>query len=338
MKLEYVYLLRVYPGNEKFIYKFGRTMRHFPERFKDYSAAKPTIILVLSCTYCKLLEKSTLDSIKENFTMRKDIGNEYFEGDYEAVKKLVINHYRTHVRKYKVDTPVTDTTAAAATDGDAINYETIINEHNYAALNDDLGAKLEESLKSGDTDLIDLLEFCKAANNKRFIRFLHDHGHDIFGPGYEYYFKLPQNIKQFYSTMAPSEISLQDPVAIAHALNDTYLSKLVSQESIRTYLIDCISRIDYDGYKKFIKLYTGDHSELVGLMELCDIEYFTGINGFVGSVAITKPAIEDDPEEIMLHNHISRKNDYSKNGIAAVFERIFARFGRGNTKITYKKY
>lgn len=338
MKLEYVYLLRVYPGNEKFIYKFGRTMRHFPERFKDYSAAKPTIILVLSCTYCKLLEKSTLDSIKETFTMRKDIGNEYFEGDFEAVKKLVINQYRNHVRKYKVDTVIPDATTTTD-NADVINFETIINEHNYAALNDDLGIKLEDSLKAGDTDLIDLLEFCKSANNKRFIRFLHEHGHNVFGPGYEYYFKLPQNIKQFYSTMAPAEIDLQDPVAIAHALNDIYLSKLVSQGSIRTYLIDCISRIDYDGYKKFAKLYTGDHSELVGLMELCDIEYFIGQACTVVNKDNDPSGHEDDPEEIMLHNRIS--NDKStKVGLAAVFERIFARFGSGrsNAKITYKKY
>lgn len=320
MKLEYVYLLRVYPANEKYIYKFGRTMRHFPERFKDYSAAKPTILLVLSCAYCKLLEKSTLDAIKDTFKMRKDIGNEYFEGDFDQVKRLVINQYRNHVKKYKCSGPTEDVPEESAS-SDAVNFEVIINEHNYAALNDDLAIHLK------DADIPDLLDLCRHANNKRFIRFLHDRGIDIFGSCYEYYFKLPQNIRQFYSTMAPAEINLQDPHAIASALADTYLSKLVSQGSIKIYLIDCINHIDYEGYKKYIGLYVGDHSELVNMMELCDIEYFTGISARSHEVIDTEDLSSEDPDSNVLGNN-------RKGFIGSFLQRLALKFG----KKVYKKY
>lgn len=267
-KLEYVYLLRVFPGNDKWIFKYGRTMRHFPERFKDYHAAKPTIILVLSCTYCKVLESATLADIRKNFMMRNDLGREYFEGDLDQVKRLIINKYRTHVKEYKF--------SATAEEQIDINdsqssFEAIINDHSYNLMTPELALQINESA----VDLGDLLEVANQANNKRFIRYLHENRFDIFGVNYENYFKLPLDIRQFYSTMAPDEIVLQDPIIIARALKDEYLANIVSQESIKIYLIDCINRIDYAGYKKFAGLYRGDHSELVELMEICDIEYFT---------------------------------------------------------------
>jgi hypothetical protein len=36
------------------------------------------------CINCKTIEKNVINNFKENFNQRKDIGNEYFEGEYKT--------------------------------------------------------------------------------------------------------------------------------------------------------------------------------------------------------------------------------------------------------------
>jgi len=270
LKLEYVYLLNVYPGTEVPVYKYGQTMRHFPERFKDYKNAKPTIILVLSCEFCKNLEKTTLKKIKEEFNMRPDLGREYFEGDLAKIKRVVINEYRTHVKAYSNNAPVD----ADATDGTVSIVDTIehiINGHEHAELNESLA----NSLRASEIiDIAELVDLAVTSKNRRFLRFLHDNNFDIFGPKYELYFRMNDDIKSFYDLMLPRTITLDDSKIIAKALGDKYMATRLCQETIKTYLVACIDDIDYDLFKEYISLYHGPTQDLVNCMQSCDVDHF----------------------------------------------------------------
>jgi len=89
---EYIYLLQLYPNNPDQIYKIGRSSRPFYDRLAEYKHTKPTIKLVLSCEKSKINENELLRKFRSQFTERKDMGNEYFMGNVEEMKKVIICH------------------------------------------------------------------------------------------------------------------------------------------------------------------------------------------------------------------------------------------------------
>ena len=82
----YIYLLqeREFIKSKENIYKVGMTKKENHKRFNQY--AKGSILLFqMICNNCKNIEKQIIKLFKENFKLRKDIGNEYFEGDYKSM-------------------------------------------------------------------------------------------------------------------------------------------------------------------------------------------------------------------------------------------------------------
>ncbi len=89
----YIYLLQVYPNNKDKIYKLGRTNRDFVCRYKEYKHA--SIELVLKCPQvrkCEEAEKDLLKQFRGSYVERRDLGNEYFEGDVEDMKKTIMEY------------------------------------------------------------------------------------------------------------------------------------------------------------------------------------------------------------------------------------------------------
>ena len=89
----YIYLLHVYQSNSELVYKLGKTKREFHKRFQDYITAKPKIICVNQCDNCDIAEKNLLYIFKKNFTERKDIGNEYFQGDIKRMQNMFLRYF-----------------------------------------------------------------------------------------------------------------------------------------------------------------------------------------------------------------------------------------------------
>ena len=86
----YVYLLqeREFIKTKENIYKVGMTKKENHKRFNQYP--KGSILLFqLICNDCKNIEKLVIKKFKETFKQRKDIGNEYFEGDYKNMIDVV---------------------------------------------------------------------------------------------------------------------------------------------------------------------------------------------------------------------------------------------------------
>jgi hypothetical protein len=86
MLTNYIYLLqeREFIKTKENIYKVGRTKKENHQRFNQYP--KGSILLFqMICNNCENIESLIIKQFKEQFIQRKDIGNEYFEGDYHVM-------------------------------------------------------------------------------------------------------------------------------------------------------------------------------------------------------------------------------------------------------------
>lgn len=86
----YIYLLqeREFIKTKEPVYKVGMTTKENHKRFNQYP--KGSILLIqLICNNCKNIEKHIIKLFKEQFKHRKDIGNEYFEGDYHIMIDVI---------------------------------------------------------------------------------------------------------------------------------------------------------------------------------------------------------------------------------------------------------
>lgn len=86
----YIYLLqeREFVNAKQNIYKVGRTTKPNLKRFNQYP--KESVLLYHTICYdCKIIERQVIKQFKENFKLRKDIGNEYFEGNYKIMIDII---------------------------------------------------------------------------------------------------------------------------------------------------------------------------------------------------------------------------------------------------------
>ena len=90
MNVQYVYMIKTHEfvrTNEN-IFKIGRTGQQNYGRFDSYR--KGSILLFQSiCKNCHDCEKMIITKFKEKFIHRTDIGNEYFEGNYNEMISII---------------------------------------------------------------------------------------------------------------------------------------------------------------------------------------------------------------------------------------------------------
>jgi hypothetical protein len=86
----YIYLVkeREFIKTNENIYKIGRSKQENTKRFLQYPKGSE-LILQEACGDCIKTEKMIINEFKIHFIHRKDIGNEYFEGDYLKMRKIV---------------------------------------------------------------------------------------------------------------------------------------------------------------------------------------------------------------------------------------------------------
>lgn len=108
MTTNYIYLLqeREFIKTKENIYKVGMTEKENHKRFNQYP--KGSILLFqMICRDCKTTEKQILKRFKSLFDQKKDIGNEYFEGNYEqmidAIYTIIKDETTTNVHNTKDD-------------------------------------------------------------------------------------------------------------------------------------------------------------------------------------------------------------------------------------------
>ena len=90
MMTQYIYLLqeREFIRTNDNVYKVGMTTKENYKRFRQYPKGS-VLLYQMICNNCKNIEKLVLKKFKDTFKQRKDIGNEYFEGDYKDMIHII---------------------------------------------------------------------------------------------------------------------------------------------------------------------------------------------------------------------------------------------------------
>jgi phage/plasmid-associated DNA primase len=85
---EYIYLLqeREFIKTNEPVYKIGKTTQQNTARFNNYPKGSKLLFQII-CNNCHNNEKEIKKSFIDKYKQRKDIGIEYFEGDYKAMIK-----------------------------------------------------------------------------------------------------------------------------------------------------------------------------------------------------------------------------------------------------------
>ena len=91
MTTHYIYLIqeREFIKTHENIFKVGKSKQENTKRINQYPK-QSKLILYTSCDDCDKLEREVIKIFKNKYKHRKDIGNEYFEGDYEDMIKTII--------------------------------------------------------------------------------------------------------------------------------------------------------------------------------------------------------------------------------------------------------
>jgi hypothetical protein len=86
----YIYLIQVreFIKTKENIYKVGMTTKENHIRFNQYPNGS-ILLFQMICNNCKNLEKTVIKIFKETFIQQKNIGTEYFEGDYKKMIDVI---------------------------------------------------------------------------------------------------------------------------------------------------------------------------------------------------------------------------------------------------------
>ena len=90
MSTNYIYLLqeREFIKTNEQIYKIGRTTKENHTRFNQYPKGS-VLLFQMICNNCVNAEVNIIGQFKERLKQRKDIGTEYFEGDFNIMIEII---------------------------------------------------------------------------------------------------------------------------------------------------------------------------------------------------------------------------------------------------------
>jgi len=96
-QIQYIYLIqeREFTKTGEPIYKIGKTKQENLTRFKQYSKGSRMLCQLISKD-CDEDERILLGKFRNSYVPRKDVGSEYFEGDYE---KMIQDIHETIFKK-----------------------------------------------------------------------------------------------------------------------------------------------------------------------------------------------------------------------------------------------
>ena len=83
---EYIYLMQEseFVQSSQPVYRLGRTKQPDQPRFRNYPQGNDMLIIIM-CPDSVGIERVLLDMYKTKYVQRRDIGNKYFEGNYQQM-------------------------------------------------------------------------------------------------------------------------------------------------------------------------------------------------------------------------------------------------------------
>lgn len=95
----YIYLLqeREFIKTKENIYKLGKTKQENLKRIQNYPNGTK-LNIQLECENCDINEKNLIIIFKQKFIQRIDIGTEYFEGNPDAMRKIICDYINNEIK------------------------------------------------------------------------------------------------------------------------------------------------------------------------------------------------------------------------------------------------
>ena len=89
---EFIYLIkeREFIKTKEPIYKIGKTKQENLQRIKSYPNGSILLLYIIT-NDCDKNEKLIIQKFKQHFIHKKDIGNEYFMGDYNHMINIILS-------------------------------------------------------------------------------------------------------------------------------------------------------------------------------------------------------------------------------------------------------
>jgi len=90
--INYIYLLqeREFLKTNENIYKIGKTKQENLKRLGNYPNGTQLIFQMI-CNDCDIIERRIIDTFTDKYLLQKDIGNEYFKGNYNEMIDDIYN-------------------------------------------------------------------------------------------------------------------------------------------------------------------------------------------------------------------------------------------------------
>lgn len=150
MMSNYIYLLqeREFIKTNENIYKVGMTEKENHIRFNQYPKGSVLLFQII-CRNCRNMENKILTQFKTEFKLRKDIGNEYFEGDYKNMIDVIYSIVKKEDKLLEiVELKINSENISCEDDDSSCEEEQIINIEELEKLKDTLKMEELEILKN----------------------------------------------------------------------------------------------------------------------------------------------------------------------------------------------
>ena len=287
INVNYVYLLqeREFIKTKENIYKIGMTKQENLERFHQYPKSS-VLLLQTICKDCKKIETLVLKKFKETFKQRKDIGNEYFEGNYNTMMKII----NSIVENETCDNVKNEDIPQTSKDNDnqtlqEDNSETTEDDNSETAEDDNAETQEEDNNETQEEDNNETQEDYNKTQEENNFKILKttfpDYENDISFGGKKKFIK-------FIQTENEKDIIVQQINPLLQSYNNKVDLKNIYFDVIREYPIE-FRGPDEDGFNSFKKL---KKKKIIVFNKIYDLND----NDFIKEIQNTKT-------KITLHNY-----------------------------------
>ena len=249
---EFIYLIkeREFIKTKELIYKIGKTKQENLQRIKSYPNGSILLLYIIT-NDCDKKEKLIIQKFKEHFIHKKDIGNEYFMGDYNHMINIILS---------------------------IISNDELSNESSLIESSSLESSSLESSsLESSSNDSLNNIVFFDYDN--KIINFDNSHIIDI---------EFIKNDKLYYYELFElyyNKLFENDNNKIIKKTNKSYSKILTKTNKWINKLDECIYRIIINNIAKNMKLFIeinfkddiNDYNDNKDNIDYTDINYYNDI-------------------------------------------------------------
>jgi len=312
---QYLYLIqeREFKNSKQNIYKVGMTKKENLVRFKQYPKGSILLFQII-CSNCNKMEKDVLKKFKKIFTQKKDIGTEYFEGDYKNMIDIIYDTVKNECENDKQIEYLKTADEKSENDKQIESLKTAEEDEEEEDEDEDEEEEDEEEEKLIISTYEDYIKYNRikkiVITNKNGQGFLRFEGEGQLwreiGPDEE------ENLLEYIEHWNDKNLVKLDESNIVVTYNEMYNYKNKATNEIITqkkfYQLNVIEREDYDYFFKKIK-YT--HIEVE--YDVNDI-----FKDIIKKCVVKKPAFFN----LDYHDYILRSNDKNNSLLYVLFNSI----------------